>query len=403
MRIALICHFSNKEVQNIIKPWKKINEFAPWISYYIDEFWKHPEHHFYIISPHQWLKKDKIYTEGNITFYLFKYGVPLIGRRWPFTFDLDYYTGYKKNIKKVKNYIDAINPDVINLIGAENPYYSSSIMQFKDKYPVLLTIQGFVGRARLDFKLTKYWKYRLDLENSIISTFNHFCIRTEEMFNYIKTINPQAIAYRFNFPTPYGKIQITEKKKEYDFVFFARISKEKGIYDYLNAIKNIKNKLPTIKAIIVGPCSIKMKNKVLDYIKANNIQNNIEFIGFLPNQHELFVKIKSAKISVLPTYNDLISGTIIESMFLSLPVVTYRTGSIPEVNKDRENILICEQGNQQALAQEMYRLLMDTTLQEELSLYGKEWVSERYNNEKAMSGYFKALKQIIKEFKNKRN
>jgi len=46
---------------------------------------------------------------------------------------------------------------------------------------------------------------------------------------------------------------------------------------------------------------------------------------------------------------------------------------------------------------------MDKPLQEELSLYAKEWVSERYNNEKAMSGYFTALKQIIEQFKNKRN
>jgi hypothetical protein len=69
MKIAIICRFTNNEVQDIIKPWKRVKIFAPWIYYYIEEFKKYPEHEFHIISLHEWLFKDRQYVEKNIHFY----------------------------------------------------------------------------------------------------------------------------------------------------------------------------------------------------------------------------------------------------------------------------------------------------------------------------------------------
>ena len=46
----------------------------------------------------------------------------------------------------------------------------------------------------------------------------------------------------------------------------------------------------------------------------------------------------------------------------------------------------------------MLKLLNDETKQDILAKAGYEWVSNRFDNEKAMAGYFKSLKQIIEEF-----
>lgn len=394
MKIAIICHFSNKIVQEKIKPWKKVKEFAPWINFYIDEFKQYPEHEIHIISPHDWMYKDKTIKDGNINFYFFRRGIPIIGRHWPAFFDFDFLTKYWFNKRKVRKYINRLQPDVINLIGAENPYYSSTILQFVNRYPILLSIQGFFGRGQIGNSLGSKKQYRLKLENEIIRSIKHQFVRTEDMWKYLKQINSEAIAHRGSFPVPYGKISISSLKKEYDFVFFARVCKDKGIYDYLEAIEAIKKIKPKVKAMIIGPTSKKMKDCIQDFLKSRSLEENIELIGFVPTQQEMFAKVQLAKISVSPTYNDLISGTIIESMFMELPVVTYRTGSIPEVNQDRENIIICEQGNKTELHKAMLRVLDDAGLQARLSKNGKDWVSRRFDNEKAMKGYFEALKNV---------
>lgn len=399
MKIAVICHFSNSEVQSKIKPWKKINEFAPWISYYINEFNKYPEHEFYIISPHQWLFKDVKYSENNIHFYFFRWGIPFIGRHWPGIINIDFFTKYSSNKRKVKKYIDEINPDVITLFGAENPYYSSTIVPFFGEYPLLLIIQGFINRSLKADKLSKYMEYRLLLEKEILANINNQCIRTDDMLDYAKKKNTKLKAFRFNFPNPYGSLKIPEKTKEFDFVFFARVVKDKGIYDFLEAINYIKKNKKNVSAIILGPCGKIMQKNIKLYCENNLLSENITLGGFVKTQKALFEKVKTAKISVLPTYNDIISGTIIESMFLNLPVVTYKTGSIPEVNKERENIIICEQGNVEELQLNMLDLLNNADKQQELSKNGFNWVSQRYNNDIAIKGYFDSLKQIIEDFK----
>lgn len=399
MKIALICSFSNSRIQKVIKPLKRGNERGQWISYYIEEFKKYPEHEFYIISPHRWLMKDKYYSEKNIHYYFFRWGIPLIGRPWPGIFNLDFITNYWLNKLKIRRYIKKINPDIINLFGAENSYYSSAILQFVGKYPILLSIQGFINRRLDKYPISKSQVYQLNMEKEILKSINDQNIRTDDMFNYAIKQNPNLKEYRFDFPCPYGRLAIPDRIKKYDFVFFAQATKDKGIYDFLLAVNYIKQVEKDVKAVILGPCNKAMQRFIREYCLENNLSNNINHIGFLDTQEKLFKKVKEAKISVLPTYNDIISGTIIESMFLKIPVITYKTGSIPDVNKDRENIIICEQGNNEELQQEMLKLLYDKTKQKRLADNGYEWVLSMCDSNKAMEGYFDALKQIIKSFR----
>ena len=397
MKIAIICHFTHKEIQERIKPIKPVKEFAPWVKYLVDEFQNYPDHEYYVISPHEWLSKDKSFQIGNVHFYFFKWGMPIIGRHWPGKINLDFFTHYFINKMKVRNYISKLKPDVINLIGAENPYYSSTIFQFKSLYPVIVTIQGFYRRFTPSNKLNNFEKFRYDTEYRILTEFREFVIQTEETEQYLRGINQIARFHQVTFPIQFSQYEIEPVEKKYDFVFFARVAKDKGIFDYLDAIKELQIKNKQVKAMIIGPCSKKMSAWIASFVKSNSLEDNIAHVGFIETQIELFKKVKEARISVLPTYNDIISGTVIESMFLGIPVITYRTGSIPEVNVVRENIIICDQGNKSELIITMGRLLNNKDRRSELSANGRDWAIRRFNNEKSMNDYFNALKETIRE------
>jgi len=73
--------------------------------------------------------------------------MPLSGRHWPGLFKLDYWSDFRLNKNYIKNIIIKINPDIIHLFGAENAYYSSTILQFRNKYPIVITVQGFISKA----------------------------------------------------------------------------------------------------------------------------------------------------------------------------------------------------------------------------------------------------------------
>ena len=50
-------------------------------------------------------------------------------------------------------------------------------------------------------------------------------------------------------------------------------------------------------------------------------------------------------------------GTIIESMLLGLPVISYNTGGIPDLNRNGENVILVEQGDKDKLSAEIIKLL----------------------------------------------
>jgi len=155
LRVAWICHFSNVEIQNRINPKKKINEFAPWITKGIEEVKKRDDIELFVVSPHRWIDKEVNFTEDNIHYYFFNSGIPYYGRHWPGFFRLDLLTNFSVNKWKVKRIINRIKPDIIHLHGIENSYYSSTILQFINKYPILATVQGFISHQISKDKLVK--------------------------------------------------------------------------------------------------------------------------------------------------------------------------------------------------------------------------------------------------------
>ena len=109
------------------------------------------------------------------------------------------------------------------------------------------------------------------------------------------------------------------------------------------------------------------------------------------------------KISVLPTYNDMYPGTIIESMFLGIPVVSYNVDSNPEINDKYEAIRLVEVGNIESLAESIYTLLIDDSQRQHLEVMGKKRAYELFapsNNDlldQWMAGYKRAIDIYHKE------
>ncbi len=356
LKVVWICHFSNAKIRKQLKI-KKGNDFAPWITLLIEQFENFKDIDLYVISPHHSLFRDITYSNNGINYFFIKTGIPYVNKNWPNFFKYDYWTKYRGYSKKIEKIVRNINPDIINLHGAENPYYSKSILYLMD-YPVLVNIQGIFTLITERRAKTKYEVYRSKIENLIYSQFKHFGIRAEFMRKYIQSMNPDAHFYEQFYPIK-NTFEFKQPKKVYDIVFFARIVKEKGIEDLLEALSLLKKDIPKIKACIIGPGEkhyvlfLKKKIVELDLVK------NIVFKGVLSTQNEVHFEAAKAKICVLPTYNDTMPGTIIESLFLGLPVVSYPVGAIPKLNKDEDVVLLAEKENIPDLAKKVYFLLKD--------------------------------------------
>jgi glycosyltransferase involved in cell wall biosynthesis len=256
---------------------------------------------------------------------------------------------------RVKKIVNKIKPDVINLIGAENAYYASSIFQFKGEYPVVITIQGFISENLVQNR-SKLNKYRSKIELNILRNFKNFIGETDSM-NYIKKFNQDINFFKAYFPVNEELIEkMPDEPKIYDCIYFGRIDKLKGTEDFIKIIAQLKKSNENIRGIIVG---IGEFNEFISLSKKLDCYNNITFKEFAKTQLELFQLVKQSKLAVVPTYFDRLPSTIREAMFLKVPVISYATGGIPYINNDIENIKLIRRGNYMEMANEIKNMLKD--------------------------------------------
>jgi glycosyltransferase involved in cell wall biosynthesis len=399
IKVAILCHFTNIEIQKHLPLRKSVKEFAPWIFSTINELQNRKDVEIHIISPHEYLIRNISFKINNIYFHFFTTGIPIIHRHWPGFFRLDYLTNFRNNTNKIKKIINKISPDLIHLYGAENAYFASSFMHYIHR-PHLVTIQGFLYLVS-SLKLTYMIRKRVAIETEIYSKAKNFGIRYSFMEDEIKKLNPEPKFFWHHIPV---NVYVPESfEKTYDLVFFARLTKVKGVEDFIKAIGLIAKLMPDIKAKIIGPASEHYRNYLKELAIKSGSSENIEFLGFINTQNELHEIVAKAKICVLPTYNDTVPGTIVESMMLGTAVVSYNTGGIPGLNSDVKTVEIVEQGDLNGLAARVIYLLTDDKERLTLVSNAKKIAEERYNPQNAINDLVNLYNLVLKESKLETN
>lgn len=360
IKVAWICHFSDEFIQERLPLWKKSSPFGAWIRNTLEGFKDSKEFEIHVIAPHQYLKKNFSFVEDGIHFHFFKTGIPFINRSWPSFFDLDLLSNFYMNRLRIGKIIDKIKPDLINLHGAENAYYSSSVLDLYEKYPLLISIQGFICLENSAETLSK--NKRIEIESQIIKKMNYF-IGEEDSRSVIRKIRNNNDFCYFNFYYPNGsnidELETQNNYKQYDLLFWSRIIKDKGAEDFILLVAAVKAKVPQIKASFIGPVSKEYLEYLKNKAKELGCFENINFIGFINDKIDLYKEILKYKILVIPTYNDRFPTVLREAVCLKIAVVSYPTGSIPQFNIGDERILLSEAGNINDLFNNTMKLIED--------------------------------------------
>ena len=397
LKIVWICHFTNSQIQLKLNPLRKLNEIAPWISLGIDEVKKNKAIELHIISPHRWISGVREFRDENIFYHFFNSGIPYYGRHWPRFFRFDIWTNFLYNRYIIKKLTLRINPQIVHLHGFENAYYSSSILDLFILYPTIVTVQGFSSLQIPDEKINGANKIRMLFEKRIMKNIKNFGVRDHAMKELIIKHNPNAKFFYHEY-----FMNIPDKNSEsrsygylYDLVYFARISKEKGIEDLIKVVGKLKLTKPDIRVAIMGSSAPLYLGYLKNMAKDIGCLDNFDFLGFQKSQEDIYEKLYKSKIAVLPTYNDNVPGLVIESMLRKVPVVTYKTGGLPDLNSEGHNIEIVDQGDINGLESKILNLLNNPSYAKEIAERASKFAFLRWDNTKALNDILNAYETIL--------
>lgn len=126
------------------------------------------------------------------------------------------------------------------------------------------------------------------------------------------------------------------------YLYFGRLSREKGVLTLIDSFKNMKEQ----KLVIVGTGPL--EPNVLEAIKEIP---NIQFLGFKSGE-ELKSLIRKASYVIVPSeWYENNPMTIIESYFLGTPVIGTNIGGIPEILLNGETGFLFNPGDREKLSQ----------------------------------------------------
>lgn len=390
IKIAWICHFSNAEVRNELSlnsyaKQRATKDYSQWNTNAINEFKKFEDVELHVISPHAGINSNvQEFSKDGIYYHFFRSE----DDRFMFRLKRKFLKGkyltpkYNNNTSTILSIIDKTKPDIIHLIGAENPNYSASALLAPKDTPLIVTLQTLMIDPDFfkNYPITKQmYDYRSGIEREVLLRADYVTCRAQRFKNVLKEqFNPPLKI--LNMALIVGeKVNTTECEKEYDFVYFAK-EIEKAADWAIEAFALAYKKHPGITLNIVGGYVAQTKVELDKRLEELGISKNVTFTGSLPSHDDVINQVRKSRFAILPLKIDMITGTIREAMANGLPVVTTITPATPKLNENRKSVLLSEKEDFNNMASNMLDLLDNEELYNTLQANGYATVRERYDN-----------------------
>jgi glycosyltransferase involved in cell wall biosynthesis len=158
------------------------------------------------------------------------------------------------------------------------------------------------------------------------------------------------------------------------FVFFGRLSKEKGVKTLIHAAHEANVEL---KIIGNGPLEDELKRLV------SGLGANVTFLGFQTGE-ALHKAIRCARAVVLPSeWYENAPMSVMESYALGKPVIGANIGGIPELIREGETGITFESSNTESLSHALIQIknMQDETIIE-MGKTARKWIEDEYTTKK---------------------
>lgn len=295
-----------------------------------------------------------------------------------------------KYIKAIKSY----NPDALLLYTIKPNIYGSIAARIMRR-PYINNITGIgssIGKKEGIMQKFIYQLYRIALKET-----SHVFFQNVPNRNYFLEKNlckPEKTSVipgsgvdlsRFS----YIKLENTEGVI---FNYIGRVMKSKGILDYLEAARIIKNEYPNCEFNVLGfieEDEKDTKEKLLDYDKKG-------FINYRGNQKDIRPWIIRSSAIIHPSqYGEGISNVLLETAATGRPLITTNIAGCRELVQNKNGFLFEPGDVSQMINQIKAFLSLPQTEKEEMGKRSRELVEQHFSRTFVVDAYLKKVNEII--------
>ena len=165
-----------------------------------------------------------------------------------------------------------------------------------------------------------------------------------------------------------------------------RLLKDKGVFEYIEAAKFLKQKLPNVEFELYGdidthnPASL-----TLEDIQKIKKEGFVKVYGFISDIAKVFC---DSNIIVLPSYREGLPKVLIEAAACGRAVVTTDVPGCRDAIEPNITGLLCKVKDTESLASTIEKLILDNKLRNSMGTAGRELAQKEFDIKKVIEKHF---------------
>jgi glycosyltransferase involved in cell wall biosynthesis len=161
------------------------------------------------------------------------------------------------------------------------------------------------------------------------------------------------------------------------FVMIARLLREKGVREFLEAAKIVKANEPDARFVLAGGCDENNPTSFSeDEVKTATDECGVTWADYVDDVRPL---LDEADVVVLPSYREGTPMTLLEAAAMAKPIIATDVPGCVEVVKHETNGLLVKRADSRSLAEAMLRCIREPSRLVGMGKAGRRLVEEKFD------------------------
>jgi len=193
--------------------------------------------------------------------------------------------------------------------------------------------------------------------------------------------------------TDFERCERKRDNGEVVFLMVARLLRDKGVYEYIEACRKLRRQVPSVRCLLGGVLDPGNPSAVREDELASWLEEGI--VEYLGQTDEIRHFFSQTDVVVLPSYREGLSRVLLEAASCRKPIVTSDVPGCRDVVVEGESGYLCAPRNAEALAEAMARAAASASRFEEMGARGRRHVEEHFSAARVNRIYVEAMEEVM--------
>ena len=189
--------------------------------------------------------------------------------------------------------------------------------------------------------------------------------------------------------------KIFKKREIFSFILIARMLRDKGVVEYVEAAGIVQETFKDIKFKLLGPLGVDNPSAITQAEMEHWLRSgNVKYLGSTDDVRPF---IACSTCVVLPSYREGTARTLLEAAAMGKPIITTDVPGCSNVVEDGKTGFLCQARNPKDLAQKMIKMIELSSLERNnMGVLARQKMQREYSVTTVVDSYMKEIEKIVK-------